>query len=140
MSILNLTLSRAQHWDLAGIGASTICVLHCLLAPMLVVFLPSLEVLEKQTHTAFALTILGIGMFAFWPGYQRHRRWNIVAAAVGGFVLISLGAVAPEGLLSDSVEETVTVVGGATLIIAHLRNAFFCRDCPACGEPDCSPN
>ena len=65
MTILNSSLIQRQPWDLAGIGASTMCVLHCLATPLLVVFLPVLEAVEKQTHTAFALAILALGLLAF---------------------------------------------------------------------------
>ena len=30
-----------------------------------------------------------------------------------------------------------TVLGGATLITAHLRNAYFCLLCRACGREPC---
>lgn len=138
MSILSLTLGSRQPWDLLGIGASTLCVLHCLATPLLVVALPMLEVYERQTHAAFALAILGIGLLAFWPGYFSHRRWRIVVTALLGFGLISLGVTAPEGLLTEPMEVAATVTGGAMLVFAHLRNVYFCRYCPACGEQDCS--
>ena len=137
MTILSFSLMQRQPWDLAGIGASSLCVLHCLVTPLLVVFLPILEAVEKQTHAAFALAILGIGLLAFWPGYLRHNRWPIIVAAIAGFGLISLGVTAPEGLLSESAEVVATILGGAILVTAHLRNAYFCRICRHCGEQEC---
>ena len=104
MTILSFSLTQRRPWDLAGIGASSVCVIHCLAMPLLVVFLPILEAVEKQTHAGFALTILGIGLLAFWQGYLQHRRWRIIAAAIVGFGLISLGVTAQEGLLSESAE------------------------------------
>lgn len=139
MSILLFTSDRGRHWDLAGIGASVLCVLHCLATPLLVVAVPTVAAFEEQTHAAFALVILAIGLLAFWPGLRRHRRWHVLGAAVVGFALISLGVVAPEGLLSEPGEGAVTVLGGATLILAHLRNAYFCRSCPMCREQGCAP-
>ena len=137
MAILSFSLMQRQPWDLAGIGASSLCVIHCLATPLLVVFLPVLEVVEKQTHTGFALAILGIGLLAFWPGYLRHRRWRIIATAIVGFSLISLGVTAPEGVLSESAEAIATILGGAILVTAHLRNVYFCRSCRHCGEQEC---
>ena len=137
MTILPSSLMQRQPWDLAGVGASGLCVLHCLATPLLVVFLPILEAVEKQTHAGFALAILGIGLLAFWPGYLRHRRGRILAAAIVGFSLISLGVTAPEGLLSESAEAVPTVLGGAILATAHLRNAYFCRRCRQCDEHEC---
>lgn len=137
MTILPFSPTQRQPWDFAGIGASSLCVLHCLATPLLVVFLPILEAVEKQTHAVFALTILAIGLLAFWPGYRRHKRWGIIAAAIMGFGLISLGVTAPEGILDESAEAVATVLGGIVLVSAHLRNAYFCRSCRLCGEQQC---
>ncbi|MCB1789160.1 MAG: MerC domain-containing protein [Gammaproteobacteria bacterium] len=137
MTILSFSLMQRQPWDLAGIGASSLCVIHCLATPLLVVFLPILEVVEKQTHAGFALAILGIGLLAFWPGYRRHRRWRIIATAIIGFSLISMGVTAPEGLLSESAEVIATILGGLILVTAHCYNAYFCRRCRHCGEREC---
>jgi hypothetical protein len=131
------TITRS-FWDLAGIGASTLCVAHCLMIPLLIVFLPILEAVERQTHAAFALAILAIGLLAFLPGCLNHRQWQIAAAAIVGFGLISLGVTAPEGLLSESSEVFATVLGGLVLVVAHLRNAHFCRRCRMCADRDCA--
>lgn len=137
MTILNSSLVQRQPWDVAGIAASILCVLHCLITPLLVVFLPVLGAMDKQTHTAFAMMILAIGLLAFWPGYLRHRRSEICVGALAGFGLISLGVTAPEGLISEPAETAATLIGGATLVIAHFYNAFFCRKCRHCGEENC---
>jgi peptidoglycan/LPS O-acetylase OafA/YrhL len=106
--------------------------------PLLVVVLPMLEVLERQTHGAFALSILCIGLLAFVPGYRHHRRWGVVLLGLAGFGLLSAGVVVPEGAMSETAEVAVTVLGGATLITAHLRNAYFCLLCRTCGREPCA--
>lgn len=138
MSILRLTLSRSRPWDLAGIGASMLCIFHCVATPLLVVVLPTLEVLERQTHAVFALSILCIGLLAFVPGYRRHRRWGVVLLGLVGFGMLSAGVLVPEGGMSETTEVAVTVLGGATLITAHLRNAYFCLLCRTCGREPCA--
>jgi len=138
MTILRITLSQARPWDLAGIGASLLCILHCVATPLLVVVLPAIEVLERPTHAAFALGILCIGLLAFVPGYRRHRRWRVVLLGLVGFGMLSAGVLVPEGAMSETAEVAVTVLGGATLITAHLRNAYFCLLCRACGSQPCA--
>ena len=140
MTILRTTLSQAKPWDLAGIGASLLCIVHCVATPLLVVAVPALEILERQTHAAFALSILCIGLLAFVPGYRRHRRWAVVLLGLVGFGLLSAGVVVPEGAMSEEAEVALTVLGGATLITAHLRNAYFCLLCRACGRQPCAGN
>lgn len=134
MTVLPATLSRTNPWDLAGVGASLLCILHCVVTPLLVVALPALEIFERQTHAAFALGILAIGLLAFVPGYRRHRQWSVVLMGLIGFGMLSAGVFVPEGIMSETFEIVLTVLGGLTLITAHLRNAYFCRSCQACED------
>ena len=138
MTILGSTLSQERPWDAAGIGASLLCILHCVATPLLLVVLPALEVLERQTHAFFALSILCIGLLAFVPGYRRHRRWRVVLLGLVGFGMLSSGVLVPEAAMSETAEVVLTVLGGATLITAHLRNAYFCQLCRACGREPCT--
>jgi hypothetical protein len=137
MTVLRFELPAAGPWDLAGIGASLLCILHCLTMPALVVVLPTLEMLERPTHAAFALGILCIGMLAFIPGYRRHRRWRVVLLGLIGLGLLSAGVLVPEGGLSEGAETGLTVLGGTLLIAAHLRNGYLCHFCPGCGGEPC---
>jgi len=133
-----LTLAQERPWDLAGIGASLLCILHCLTAPLLVVVLPALELLERQTHAGFALGILCIGVLAFVPGYRRHRRWRVVLLGLVGFGMLSAGLMVPEDGMSETAEVALTALGGTALVTAHLRNAYFCLLCRACGRDPCA--
>jgi peptidoglycan/LPS O-acetylase OafA/YrhL len=106
--------------------------------PLLLVVLPALEILERQTHALFALSILCIGLLAFVPGYRRHRRRRVVLLVLVGFGMLSAGVLVPEAAMSETAEVVLTVLGGATLITAHLRNAYFCQLCRACGREPCT--
>lgn len=127
-----------RPWDLAGVGASALCILHCVATPLLVVAVPALELLERTAHTGFAVAILCIGLLAFIPGYRQHRRWSVVLTALVGFGLLSAGPFMPAGALSESAETGLTVLGGVLLITAHLRNAYLCRFCRACRQAPCT--
>jgi peptidoglycan/LPS O-acetylase OafA/YrhL len=131
-------LRAPRAWDLAGVGASLLCILHCVATPMLAVALPALELLERPAHTAFAVAILGIGLIAFIPGYRRHRRASVALLGLLGFGLLSAGVVLPEGTLGEGTETALTVLGGALLITAHLRNAYLCKFCRVCGHAPCA--
>jgi hypothetical protein len=138
MTILGFTLSQERPWDLAGIGASLLCILHCVATPLLLVVLPTLEIFERQTHALFALSILCIGLLAFVPGYRRHGRWRVVLLGLVGFGMLSAGVLVPKATMRETAEVVTTVLGGATLITAHLRNAYFCQLCRACGRDLCT--
>ena len=138
MSILSINLGRERPWDTAGIGVSMLCIAHCVATPLFAVLLPALELFERGTHTAFALTILCLGLLAFVSGYRRHHRWDVLLLGATGFGMLAAGVVVPEGVMSEATEQGLTILGGTTLISAHLRNAYFCRLCRVCGSKPCT--
>lgn len=143
MTTLTVARASAGHlgqdpWDLAGAGASALCILHCLVTPLLAAGLPALELLERPAHTAFAIAILCIGLLAFIPGYRRHRSGLVVLVGLLGFGFLAAGPLLPAGVLRESVETSLTVLGGSLLIAAHLRNACLCRSCRQCQRLSCS--
>jgi hypothetical protein len=125
-------------WDFAGVGASALCILHCVATPLLAVALPTLELLERPAHTAFAVAILCIGLLAFIPGYRQHRRLSVLLVGLLGFGLLSASPLLRAGSLSESTETSLTMLGGVLLIAAHLRNAYLCRFCRLCGGSPCT--
>lgn len=115
-----------------------LCIVHCVATPLLVVVLPALELLERPTHAVLTLVVLCVGLLAFLPGYRRHRRWRVVLLGLVGFGMLSAGVLVPGDGISEGAEIALTVVGGITLIAAHLRNAYFCLLCRACGNESCT--
>lgn len=134
---ISQTLENNSRWDQAGIGASFLCVSHCLLTPILITALPVLAATEHQTHSAFAIIILFLGMAAFIPGYLKHHNKSVPLIGVIGISMIILAAVLPEVENAEMIETGMVVVGGITLIYAHLRNAYWCRFCSKCSDTSC---
>jgi len=137
MHSTNQTLDYRNCWDLAGVGASLLCVLHCLLTPLLITALPILAATEHQTHSVFAIIILLFGMLAFTPGYRKHQKKSIPAIGTIGVSMIILAAVFPEVGNAEVIETGLVFFGGITLISAHLRNAYWCRFCSKCSNACC---
>jgi hypothetical protein len=138
MNIISQTLNYSSNKDIAGVSASLLCVLHCLAMPFLITMLPALAATEHKTHSVFAVVILLVGMLAFIPGYRKHRNKTIPAAGAAGVVMIIAVAMLPEMESEEMIETLMVVVGGLTLIAAHLRNAYWCRFCRICREKPCA--
>jgi len=137
MYVKSQTLGYRIPWDQAGIGASFLCVLHCLLTPFLITVLPAVVATEHQTHSVFAVIILLFGMLAFVPGYRKHQMKSIPAVGVMGVLMIILAAMLPEMEQAEMIETGLVIAGGITLISAHLRNAYWCRFCSKCSDSCC---
>jgi hypothetical protein len=81
--------------DQIGIWTSTLCVIHCLLTPVLISlsavsahFLPS----EERTHRTLAVAIATLGAIALVRGYRRHRSSRVLVLMVVGLAFIFGGA------------------------------------------------
>ncbi|MDZ7684887.1 MAG: MerC domain-containing protein [Gammaproteobacteria bacterium] len=132
--------SRARL-DFLAVLLSGVCLLHCLLLPLLLVGIPVIHgtVIMDETvfHLAMLVFILPVSAFALTWGCRKHK--DIVTIVLGGtgmFILIVTATFGHErfGLIG---ERLVTSVGGIILAGGHIRNFMVCRraDC----EHDHSP-
>jgi len=118
------TIRTAPVSDRLGIALSALCLVHCLLLPVLVTAFPAflLASLFDWAHdsTVFHTVLLGVVLLISGPVLSqggRHDR-RIWPMAVVGFLF--LGAtlfVEPESL-----EQLATVIGATLLVGAHVLN------------------
>jgi hypothetical protein len=124
--------------DQIGVWTSTLCVVHCLLTPVVLSlsavsahFLPS----EERTHRTLAVAIAALGAIALVKGYRNHRSLRVLLLMVAGLAFIFGGAFWGDHLPSHGVEVLVTLIGSGFMIAAHRTNHTFCRDC-SCSHLD----
>lgn len=122
-------VETTDNWDRWGILLSTLCAIHCMLTPLLLLSLPVLGAYfdNEIVHIVMALFVVPVGVFAFWSGYRHHRKAYLLAL---GFVGLSLVGGAP--ILHDVGIEVVnphfmTIVGSFLLIGAHILNRRACQ-------------
>jgi hypothetical protein len=122
--------------DQIGMWTSGLCIVHCLLTPVLLSlstvfahFLPS----EERIHRLLAVFIALVGAIALVRCFQRHRRRRVIFLMAGGLACIFLAAFQGDRLHSHVAEIGVTFLGSLLMISAHRLNHTFCKDC-ACTE------
>jgi MerC mercury resistance protein len=118
--------------DIVGMSLSGLCMIHCLVFPLLVSFAPAiLRELpgDDATHRVLAIVIAFAGGLAFRSGYKVHRKGWILALFLFGIALIAAAATVGEPVLSAYGEAGITVCGSLLLITAHWCNRSFCRSC-----------
>ena len=116
--------------DKLGICLSGLCLIHCLLTPVAMLLLPSIQVLElhEVVHEGLLFVLPVLAILAFVPGYRRHRNWRVFAWALPGFALILFsGLVLDHGI--GLVQTSITIAGSALLIQAHVVNRRLCACC-----------
>jgi hypothetical protein len=114
-------------WDVVGFSASTICAVHCLVVPLLLMLssFSGLEVLHNHRVETFILVFsTTIGSISIIPGWRKHHGKLLpVFIFITGIAFISFGR-----LPIDPLAETVFTTGGALLVaIAHWINWKLCR-------------
>ena len=110
---------------------SSLCVLHCLLTPILLIALPSLAsaaILNDETfHQVLLFFVLPIGAIALVLGYIHHKnKWVAVAGAFGLTLLSSPLLMESVGLghamLGEYGEVIITLVASLVIVGAHIVN------------------
>ena len=134
MSSAPNSLSRI-NWDIVGIGTSTLCLIHCVLLPIILAFSPTLVHIipgDEGVHRALAYLLAAVGLIAFWSGYKIHRQKLVLLLMSIGILGVTVGAYADSLLPSHRLEVLITLVGSSFLIVAHLLNRTLCRTCRTC--------
>ena len=118
--------------DRMGIWASALCIVHCLLTPILLSmsavfahFLPS----EERTHRSLAVFIAFVGAIALIRGFREHRRVRVICLMAAGLACIFFAAYQGDRLLGHWGEVGITFLGSVLMISAHRLNHTFCKDC-----------
>jgi hypothetical protein len=116
-------MQRSTLLDSAAIGASLLCLIHCIGLPILFALLPALASIglpsSEWLHLLLLLTAIPVSALALVGGWRAHGR--VVPMLLGALGLSGLAA----GLAFDSVpgaETALTVAGSLALAMAHLGN------------------
>lgn len=123
-----ITPRKHSRMDVAGMALSFICLLHCLLLPVMVVY----GVLASDgdgsrdwTHVIMLAIILPVSGIALAGGWIRHRRADVLRLGLLSIVLLTFSALVAHDYLGHTFDAVLTTIGGALLALAHWRN----RDC-----------
>ncbi|WII70867.1 MerC domain-containing protein [Bdellovibrio sp. 22V] len=119
---------KTGTWDKIGIFLSSLCAIHCLATPLLVLTLPVMgEVFEQEwMHLTMALFVVPVGLFAFWSGYKHHKQVKVFALGVLGLLMVGGASLAPHSWVELFEYDVVTILGSISLITAHVLNRRAC--------------
>lgn len=113
---------RQRLLDGLAIGASALCLIHCLLLPALIVLIPAVAgflTLPEEFHVAALAFAVPTSLVALLFGYRRHRRLDPALIALAGLAFLALGVLAAS---EEWIETALTVPGAVLLAIGHALN------------------
>lgn len=134
---------RSRQWaDRLGVWTSALCVVHCLLTPLLLSFSAVLAHLlpgEERVHRTLALLVALFGTMGLLPGFRRHRRTSVLVLMLAGLSCVAGAAWFGARLPTPLLEVAITFCGSGLMITAHRLNHTFCRSCEcSSGSAFCS--
>jgi hypothetical protein len=117
---------KNRDWlDGAAVALSGLCLLHCLLLPLVVAGVPFLaQYAETHLHYQVLIAVIPLSVIALALGYRRHRDWRIVLAGAAGMTLLVIGATVAHTQLGIAADRFFTVIGSLILAAAHFFNSY----------------
>jgi len=120
--------------DRIAMGLSLACVLHCFLAPSLIVLsygVSSFNIESELIHYLIIMLTVPISIFALTLGYKNHKGVSFFVTGVIGISVLILAVIMAEDILGDVGEKGLTLVGSIIVVYAHYSNYRTCQklDC-----------
>jgi hypothetical protein len=114
------THHKTKWLDVASVGLSGLCVVHCLALPLLAAALPLAGALADApwVHPLLVLIAAPLSLWAI----QSSRAWGkpaVVGLIFAGLILLALAAFVPGLARFDT---TLTVIGALAIASAHVVN------------------
>jgi hypothetical protein len=106
----------------AAVGASVLCLIHCIGLPLLLAALPvlsSLAPIPESFHVWVLVFAAPSSALALFAGRHHHRRAFPLMIGAIGLILLATGALL---LLGGRWETPVTIIGSLCLACAHIAN------------------
>jgi len=114
-------MARAATFDMAAIGLSGLCIVHCLALPVAAASLPLLGVWAEAEwlHGLFVVVAAPISLMALLRSARRGLPVAPLVLALLGLAGLSAGVL---GWPTEAAETLITVIGSLLLAAAHILN------------------
>ncbi len=113
---------RTDWIERAAVGASLLCLVHCLALPLLIAALPALSnilAMPESIHLWILAFAVPTSLLALLTGRARHGAIWPVVIGIAGLALLALGTLVWG---KTAAETPITVAGSLSLALAHILN------------------
>lgn len=132
-------LVRVNKLDRAGATASFLCAIHCAVMPLVVTLLPLLGLsflASEPVEWALLAASATLGSSSLCLGFRKHRKRQVFMVLGIALALLVAGRIFHErhfGIWGP----VFMVLGGFTMMGAHLLNHRLCHSCAQCSSHEC---
>ncbi|EQC46095.1 MerC domain-containing protein [Bacteriovorax sp. Seq25_V] len=122
--------------DKAGIIFSALCCIHCMAIPFLIMFAPAIgQYFENPLiHMIGMGLVIPLGLYTFISKLKVHSDKRPLYIGIVGMLFLISGHLFHTFLgneLAEVIEIASSIIGGGSLIAAHVLNIKLCR-CHTC--------
>jgi hypothetical protein len=126
----NSSANQSDALDKAAVALSGLCLLHCLLLPVIITLLPFLgQFSDRHLHAEILIIVLPVSLIALTIGFRRHADKRVVGLGIAGLLLLLVGATLAHSLYGVVADRMLTITGSVILALAHYRNSRLSRGC-----------
>jgi hypothetical protein len=112
--------------DRLAIFLSALCVVQCLFLPVVVTFLPFLDIWwlsDHFLHPFLLLIVVPLTLYTLLPARAKHLSNAPLKLAIPGLMLLFAGVFMEQTVM----EKILTVIGASFLAAAHIKNILLSR-------------
>ncbi len=116
-------------WDRIGISLSGLCMVHCLLLPVVLLAVPlwsTAETLHDWLHPLLLVTLLPISLMALVATASKPQAKRVRVLFGLGLLIIALASLFGHDAANPVVETALTLLGSGMLVTGHWRNGQIC--------------
>lgn len=116
--------------DISAVSLASLCTLHCLLLPLLILAGPmfgGLILADENFHKILVLITLPMSAIGLYLGCRQHQHLSIAFIGAAGVCTIVLAAFSHTLFHSELLEKTLSVAGSVLIIYAHFKNYQLCQ-------------
>ena len=120
--------------DKLGMAISSVCAVHCALAPILITVAPLVGlgfIFDEKFETIIILVSLGLAFLSLvWGFYKEHRKFEPLYLLLLGACFIYLSRLETIALP----EPLLMFCGGLSIAASHFINMKLCNHCHSCED------
>ncbi len=119
---------KDKLFDVLGMGLSGLCIIHCIVLPLVVLLYPAANFTENHLiHDLIFVLIVLAALLAFLPHAIKEKSYKLLVLPVIGVVLmiVSNSIFHHE---KSSINLILSLVGSLCLIVAHYKH-FQAKNC-----------
>ncbi len=115
--------------DKLSISLSTVCAIHCLATPVLLVFMPTALAMFLEGegfHLFLSAVVIPLSTATLFMGCRKHRTWRVLAFGMLGVAILGLAALYGHDWVGETGEKIATLVAATVIACAHIWNFRLC--------------